>query len=64
MSKYKALEIWSNYINGNLTDFHTTIKRLSKKGLIDLIFYVCDEYQDIKFTAQEVLSIVYRQLNL
>ncbi|MFA5407044.1 MAG: hypothetical protein WC307_06830 [Candidatus Nanoarchaeia archaeon] len=62
MNKSKALELWSNYVNGNLSDFKADVKKLNKLGLIDFIYFVLDEYQDIKFTAQEVLSIVYKAL--
>ena len=62
MNKTDALIILDNYINGNLTDFKAHLKKMSKKKLIDFIYFCIDEYEGDKFTTQEILSIVYKAL--
>jgi hypothetical protein len=64
INKEKAIDIWSNYTNGNKLEFRRQVRALSKLNLINLIYFILDEYQGDKYTAQEVLSICYEVIKL
>lgn len=54
--KDKIEYIWTEYINGNISDFRQDIKKLSKKELIQLIRYMTEEVAGKKYGYQEIVD--------
>jgi hypothetical protein len=54
MRTEKAEEIYNNHVNGNIRDFWAQVKRLSKKELIEFLYYLLD---DAQVTPKDALTM-------
>lgn len=58
MKDNKKAEIIENWINGNISDFRASVKRASKKDMLDIIEYYSGNYGK----RHEIINAIYNAL--